>query len=385
MKRIAILLVMLLALTSVLLVACGEESETTTTAAATETTAAATETTEAEAEWPAELQAVIDAAAEEGEVNFFAGNHEYDGSAIAAGIKDMFGVDLTVNVLPGDQRSMLGTLAMEMQAGAAPSFDLMEAAGANILETMKPADMLADIDWASLLVDPMDANALLPAPANYVTTISYVQTLSYDSTVLSEDDLPDSLLDMSDPQYQGKFGWVSYGTANAEILYFLDMADEDGLAWLADLVANAGICAGYADQADKLALGELEFALLGSQEYNNFEDEKFKATTASDYCLVAENAQVVLKGCTNPNAATLMVLWFVTDAGKDYMLSTGFGSYLIPGSTEYGLVEAAKAAGTTVVYAERDADYIAWAMSDESSALVDEIDAIMKGAGYGRR
>lgn len=390
MKKTLIGLIAVLLLGSMLLVACeGEETSTTSepagtaTTAATGTTGAATDTTvpSTEVTTSAALAQVIEAAKAEGEVNYFCGAHVYDSDVLAQGIKDTFGVDIKVNLIPGDQRKTLATLQMEMEAGAAPSFDLMTAAGTNIANTLKPANMMADVEWASLITADTDPEIIIPAPANYPATWGYVMVVAYDSTKVSPDQLPKNFQECTDPKYSGKFGWVSYASANAEMLYFLNKTDETGLQFMRDLTKNKPVLGSYSDLSDKLTLGELDFALIGSHEFSRIasQDPKYKCVTLSDFCEITENSDVVLRGAKNANAATLLVLYLCTPEGQKYNRSTFFGSYLDPDSIEHAMVAEATAKGIPVVQPERDADYLTWEQSPEYKAFEKEVNAIIKG------
>jgi spermidine/putrescine-binding protein len=333
-------------------------------------------------EQPAALKKVIEAAKKEGKVNFMSGSHVYDGAKIAQGIKNKFGVDLQINVIPGDQRKTMSTAAMEIKAGATPSYDVMEVAGPNVLTTMMPGGMIAAIDWKSLFTKDIDPQVLLPPPANFPSTSCYIETVAYNAAKVAAQDIPKSFKEMTDPKYSGKFGWIAYGAVNAELIYFSGLGETAGLQLIKDIVKNKPMMHGWSDLADKLRLGEVRFTILASHEYNRIaaQDPNFKWNLPKDRCLVSENTTAVLKGAANQNAATLLVLYFLTPEGRKYTFSTAFGHYLEPESNEYKMVAEAKKNGIPIIYAERNKDYCEWLLSPKSLDLQKQADMILKGA-----
>lgn len=329
------------------------------------------------------LQKVIEAAKKEGKINLFSGGHAYESDKISKGIKDTFGVDIQVSIIPGSQTEVMSTVAMEIQSGTAPSFDVIEMANTNIQSALRPKGLIADIDFKSLFTKDMDPQMILPPPFAYPSPIGYVQTLAYNSAKVSAQDLPKTYKEVTDPKWSEKFGWMSYGIANAEVLYFLGMADDNGVQLIRDIVKNKPTLQSFDQMSTKLSMGELLFALIGSHEYNRIPlkdpNTPLKWAQLKDFCLVTENAYVVLKGSKNLNAATLLVLYFCTPVGRAYEASTGFTSYLDPTTTEYKMVDAAKKAGLPVIYSSRNKDYGEWLASPKCQELLQKVNLALKG------
>lgn len=372
MKRMIVVLMALALILSVLAVACGETEETTTTtAAATETTAAVEESV---------LDAIVEAAEAEGVCNYMCGGITLEDTVFEAGIKEMFGVDIDVVLIPGNQREILGTLQMEMESGMTPSYDLMAVAMSNMSATVVPNNMAAESDWEAILPAAGIAIERLVEEVDYPTSYGYVQVCAYNSDLITEDELPDTYADFADPKYKDSFGWVSYSSADAEILYFLGLDGDPAQQLINDIVYNGPVVDGWTELADKLSLGEIDFTLLGSQELGRIakQNDAFKYHLL-DQVLVSENFDYILNGAEHENAAMLTLLWLLSADGQEKMLEQGLGLYMNPDSFEYQIVEDAKAQNISVVFPTRDADYLEWANGGGSRALQDLISPVLRG------
>jgi ABC-type Fe3+ transport system substrate-binding protein len=224
---------------------------------------------------------------------------------------------------------------------------------------------------------------ILPEPAGYPSPIGYAQTLAYNDEILSADELPDSFLNWTDSKWSGKFGWPKYVMSNAEICYFLGLNEEESIQFIRDIIANKPARESFDALVTKLTTGELHFSVIGSHEYDRIPladpDAPISWELTGDFLLLVEQGVIPLKGAKNANAAALMLLWYCTPEGRDYVATTGFTHYLDPGTTEYQMVKEAEKRGIPVIRTARDKDYIEWLKSPDMEDFQEKIDLALKG------
>lgn len=338
------------------------------------------------------LKDVIEGAKKEGTLVFFGAGEQYNANQIAEGIKNTFGVDLKVTTLPGRQTEAMAKVAMEIQAGLQPSYDLFVATHTNIMSVCRPKELLADVDWPSLInevnnlgkegvkINPHD---YIPKPADYFVESGYVQTIIYNPEKIDKKDLPKSFAEMTDPKWKGKFGWLKYPVANAEVCYFLGMPDDKGVQFIRDIMKNKPVLESFDAMTAKMAMGEVAFAVMGSQELTRLQqkDPNCKLTwePIGDFTLVMEIPKLVIKGAKNINAAILTTLWFGTPAGQALQKSYGSSIYTDPTTNDYRIVQETEKRGNRVIYASREKAYSEWLSSSESLSFVKKVNLALKG------
>lgn len=333
------------------------------------------------------LDKIIEGAKKEGKLNYLC-TSGYTPEELAAGIKAKFGVDLDIKISGGRQTQALGNTIMEIKSGTPPSFDLMHMALGLVLGSARPRGAEdTNIDWQSLITGDVDSELYIPAPINYMSPWGYVNTLSYNSEKVAAKDLPKSYMDLADPKYKGKVGWVGYSSANADFVYCMGISAEEGVKFISDLVANKAVMGSFQDIARRVMLGELMFAYGSSNEFNQIimadPNSPIKFHITQDFLEVNEYSDMVVQKAPHKNAAILAVLFLCTPEGKK--LNGKYGFYKpndpSPNSSEYKQVQAAKKAGTKLVYLARDPKYIEWVTSKAHADLEKKLGVASKGGG----
>ena len=132
-------------------------------------------------------------------------------------------------------------------------------------------------------------------------------------------------------------------------------------------------------------LGELTWAVMGSQEYNKIplEDPNtpIKWRQFSDICMVNEHGDFVPKLSKNKNAAMLLMLALVTKEGRAETAKLGYNYHLDPNSPEYAMIADAKSKGAKVNIPPRDAEYCKWLLSPEGKKFNADVDVLIKTRG----
>lgn len=331
------------------------------------------------------LQKVIKGAQEEGKVVAMGGGGALDLKIMNQKMKEAFGVEIDTKMVPGGQLQVISKLAMEKAAGIAPSYEYMTAAFNNLITSMRPEGLVAEVDWKQLIADyGLNPDYYIPPPGDYVIALGSIQGIVYNPKVISEEDLPKSYKDFVNPEYKARFGFLGFPTAVADVCYYLGMADDSGVQFVREIVANKASIEKTESLVTKVILGELPFALADSQNmcrvYAKDPNAPVKFALLNDFVLVTEKAPIVIEGAKNFNAAVLGALFCSTPQGIEYEgMVSGLHDYRDPETMEYKILEGAKKMGTPVIFPSRDPKYAEWLVSPEARALSKKISGALKG------
>jgi iron(III) transport system substrate-binding protein len=202
-------------------------------------------------------QATTTGAGEGSELTVYSGRSE----ELVAPLFDRFteetGIRLSVRY--GDTAEMAATIVEE--GGRSPA-DVFFGQDGGALGSLENEGLLAQLP--DELLSPVPATFRSPA-GRWVGTSGRVRVLGYDTRVLDEADLPDSVFDLTEERWSGKVGWAP---ANASFLAFVtamraEFGDEVTEKWLRDMDANGAV--DYERNGvlrDAIASGEVETGLL---------------------------------------------------------------------------------------------------------------------------
>jgi iron(III) transport system substrate-binding protein len=134
----------------------------------------------------------------------------------------------------GDSAEML--LLIQEEGENSPA-DVYYSQGAGFLGTLSAEGGLAPLDEA--LLEQVPAGLRSP-DGDWVGLSGRARTVVYNTDALSEDELPDSILDFTDPEWEGRIG---YAPTNASFQDFITAlraleGEEGARAWLEGILAN---------------------------------------------------------------------------------------------------------------------------------------------------
>ncbi|WP_018924794.1 extracellular solute-binding protein [Salsuginibacillus kocurii] len=107
---------------------------------------------------------------------------------------------------------------------------------------------------------------------SWVALSARTRVLMYNEDLVDEEDVPDSIEDLADPEYADQFA-VTRG-ANGSMIGHVsalrqEWGDEQTVEWLADVSENAGIITqGHGDIREAVGTGEVEFGLVNNYYYH---------------------------------------------------------------------------------------------------------------------
>jgi iron(III) transport system substrate-binding protein len=243
--------------------ACGSDaddtaSDDTTADAAGDTTADTTNaaTTEAPVTDTTDAADTTEPASDIGTVTVYSGRGEDLVGPLLELFEEETGIDTEVRY--GDSAEML--LLIQEEGDNSPA-DVYYSQGAGFLGELSSTGALTTLP--DDVVEPVPA-ALRSPDNDWVGLSGRARTVVYNTDELSEDDVPDSILDFTDAEWQGRIG---YAPTNASFQDFVTAmrfleGEEETRAWLEGVVANAVPYENNTAIVEAVAAGEVSVGLV---------------------------------------------------------------------------------------------------------------------------
>ncbi|MGE6608211.1 iron ABC transporter substrate-binding protein [Halomonas sp. NPDC076908] len=229
---------------------------------------------------------------------------------------------ISVNVRYGDT-AQLAVLIQE-EGDRSPA-DLYWGQDAGAMGAISQAGLLAEL--------PEDIYQDLPTiytseTGNWVASSGRARVIAYSPERVEEDELPESIFDLTDEQYEGRVGWApTNGSFQSFITAMrLEHGDEETREWLEGMRDNGAVTfRNNGTQVEGIAGGEVDFGLV-----NNYYLPRFKATD-SEYPveqaffadgdignLVNVAGIAVLESSENQEAAVEFIRFLLSPAAQQY-------------------------------------------------------------------
>ncbi len=167
----------------------------------------------------------------------------------------------------------------------------------------------------------------------WVGTSGRARTVVYDTETLSRDDLPDSILDFTDPAWSGRIGWApTNGSFQAHVTAMrVELGDDATRDWLEGIVANEPrVYEGNTPIVEATGRGEIDVGFVNHYYLYRFleEDPDFTADNAfltGDIGALINVAGVAILGTTDqPDAAERLVEFLLSDGAQEYFSTETF-------------------------------------------------------------
>jgi len=279
--------------------------------------------------------------------------------------------DTPVAVRYGDSAELALLLAEE---GENTETDLFLAQNPGAVAFLADQDMLATLDQATLdLVEPRFSSE----SGLWVGLSGRQRVMVYNSDVVDEAELPESVLDLTDPAYRGR---IAVAPPNGSFQDFvssmrLAIGDEATRAWLEGLVANDvrtypnNNAIGYA-----VSRGEIEIGLVNHYyNYRFLEEDPTLPSRNANFApgdlgnLVIVSSVSILKGTDQPEAAQQLV---------EFLLSAEAQRYFREETFEYPLAAGLEADPELPSLADQELPAVDFdALGSELRSTVEMIDA----------
>lgn len=187
-------------------------------------------------------------------LTLYSGQHEALANALVQGFEDDTGIH--VDVRAGKDAEMVSQIVEEG-----------DRSKADLIITEEPGPM-GELDDKGLLepvgqdtLDQVDAR-FVPSTGDWLPWAARSRVMFYNPDLISEQDLPDSILDLTDPQWKGTFAYAPSGAFKSTTAYLINTIGTDAtLEWLEGLKANGANEQSNGKVRDSVEAGQHEFGL----------------------------------------------------------------------------------------------------------------------------
>lgn len=245
--------------------------------------------------------AFLNAAADPVTLTLYNGQHAATGIAIAKAFQDKTGIQVKIRK-GGD-----GQLASQItEEGARSPADVLYTEESPPLIRLASAGLLAKLEPETLaLVEPEHAGG----NGDWIGITARTRVLAYNPKKIDEKDLPKSLMDLSDPSWSGRFGFVpTSGAFLEQVAAVIKLkGQEEAEDWLTGLKAFGSIYTNNVTAMKAVENGEVDMALINNYYWYTLKKEKGELNSRLHYfgnqdpgALVTVSGAAVLKSSKHP-------------------------------------------------------------------------------------
>ncbi|HUG46782.1 MAG TPA: iron ABC transporter substrate-binding protein [Candidatus Limnocylindria bacterium] len=242
----------------------------------------------------------------------------------------------SVEVRYGDTAELA---ALILDEGANSPADVYFAQDAGALGALSEVGLLAELPQE--LLDRVSGPFRSPA-GEWVGVSGRARVLAYDSRELSEDDLPQSVDELTDPAWRGRIGWApTNGSFQAFVTAYRQLRGEDAArTWLEGMLANeprvyegnTPIVQAVADTEIDLGLVNHYYALRARAEQGDeFPVLNHFLSGDDPGALVNVAGAAVLASSTQASAAHELIAYLLNEESQAYFAEETFEYPLVDG------------------------------------------------------
>jgi iron(III) transport system substrate-binding protein len=268
----------------------------------------------------------------------------------------------SITVYSGRSEELVGPLIERFETSTGVNVDVRYGDTAELASTIleeganSPADVYFAQDAGALgavaqagLLDALPPTTLERVPAafrspqgHWVGVSGRARVVVYDSRELSEADLPDSILDFTDPAWRGRLGWApTNGSFQAFVTALRVLEGEDAARdWLEGIVANEPRAyEGNTQIVQAVADGEIDAGFVNHYYLMRFLSEQGESFPARNYfmpgsdpgSLVNVAGAGILASSDAKDAARRFVEFLLNDESQAYFAEETFEYPLVTG------------------------------------------------------
>ena len=243
--------------------------------------------------------------------------------------------DISVDIRYGDSTDLALLIAEEGESSPADVF-FSQSPGA--VEYLGGEGLLAEVDSQALdLVD----EAYRSADGDWIGISGRQRVLVYNSDEVSPDELPDSVLDLTGSEYEGRVGIAPTNASFQDFVTAMrqQIGDEEALAWLTAMSDNGSPT--FPDNnsiVDAVARGELPFGLVNHYYNYRYLAEDDGAPSRNHVfpggdigALLIESSATVLSSSDKQEEAQRFIAFLLSEESQRYFAEETFEYPLIDG------------------------------------------------------
>jgi iron(III) transport system substrate-binding protein len=257
-----------------------------------------------------------------GSITLYSGQHEQTTQSLVSAFEQQTGVQ--VNVRYNDEDSFADEIIAEKSH---PVADVFYTENSPVLEYLQNQGLLAPVDGTTLAKTPSKYNS---PQGDWVGVSARVSVLIYNPSMISESQLPTSVLQLANPKYKGKLAFAAGETDFQPIVTSVARAYGNAKAatWLDGIKANAGSHI-YPDNetiADEVNRGAVAFGVVNQYYWYRMQAELGASNVHSKITYFAPqdpgyvvdvSGAAILKSSKNKADAQKFLAFIVSKQGQD--------------------------------------------------------------------
>jgi len=269
------------------------------------------------------LATPITQAAEPVSLTLYNGQHKEVGEAVAKAFEAKTGIH--VNVRKGSSNQLASQVVEEGERSPA---DVIYSEESPPLNKLGEQGLLAQTDTATLAVLPKEYVA---SNGTWIGITARVRVVAFNPKLVAEKDLPTSVLEFSQPQWQGKIGFVPTSGAFQEQavaiikLHGMDAAEE----WLTGLRAFGKVYSNNMVALKAVENGEVAAVLANNYYWFALQRERGQLDSKLHYFtngdaggLITVSSAAVLKSSKHPKEAQQFLAYMASEEGQRVITQT---------------------------------------------------------------
>jgi iron(III) transport system substrate-binding protein len=258
-------------------------------------------------------------------LTLYSGQHEDLAKALAEAFEQATGIK--VNVRAGSDADLGNQIIEEGDRSKADLFLTEEPGQAAALDAK---GLFAPVDPATLaMVD----GRLNPKSGNWLAYAARSRVIFYNPDLIAESDLPQSIMDLTDPKWKGKFAYAPSGAFVSTVTYLINtIGEEKTLDWLKGIKSNGENLQKNGAVRDAVEAGQIPFGLSNHYYWYILAESKggpdkmsSKVHFMSDDAgsLLLASGAAVLKSSKHQAEAQQFLAWLAQpDGGQKVIVTT---------------------------------------------------------------
>ncbi|WP_445570954.1 extracellular solute-binding protein [Pseudomonas sp. E102] len=262
-------------------------------------------------------------AADKIELTLYNGQHKEVGDELAKAFEAKTGIH--VNVRKGSSNQLASQVVEEGDRSPA---DVIYTEESPPLNKLGEQGLLAKIDDATLNVLPKDYVA---SNGSWMGVTARVRVVAYNPKLIDEKDLPKTVLDFAQPQWQGKVGFVpTSGAFQEQAVAIIKLHGKEAAEeWLTGLRAFGKVYSNNMVALKAVENGEVATVLVNNYYWFALQREKGQLDSKLHYFtggdaggLVTVSSAAALKSSKHPKEAQQLLAYMASEEGQRVITQT---------------------------------------------------------------
>ena len=255
-------------------------------------------------------------------ITLYSGQHEQTTDGLVTAFEKQTGI--TVNVRNDDEDTLANLIAVQ---GSHSPADVFYTENSPALEFLQEKGLLSPVDASTLSHTPAKYNS--PA-GDWVAVSARVSVIIYNPSLIAKSQLPTSVMQLADPQYQGKFAFAAGETDFQPIVTSVikTYGQAAALRWLQGIKSNAAshIVPDNETIADEVNRGQVAFGVINQYYWYRLQAEIGASAMHSQLAYFAPHdpgyvidvsGAAVLKSSKHQAAAQKFLAFLVSEQGQE--------------------------------------------------------------------